>query len=175
MKNLLLILSTSLLFIGCTQTQTIDIVKAPPPKAKVSNMISKIPIPFKDTGYKNINTQIMVNQIQLDKFLLEIKSQKEWEKKENFLNTLKREKIDFQTHNLLLYHLTEDSSTILFAIDLPKSLNQKITVTIDKEIAKVKTDKVTDYALAYLVEKSIKEVTFNDGESNTTVNNRESN
>ena len=175
MKNLLLILSTSILFIGCSQTQTIEVIKTPPPKAKISNMISKIPIHFKDKGYHNFDSKVMVKQAQLDTFLSNIKLQKGWEKKENFLNTLKREKINFQTHNLLFYRFKEDSKTILFAMDLPMSLEQKITIMIDKEVAKVKTGKVTDYALAYLVEKSIKEVVFNNGENNTTIKNKELN
>ena len=177
MKKILLILTLSLLFIGCSQTEPTKVIEVKE-KKKISDMILKIPINFKDSGYSNFETKLITNQEQLDKFISNVKSQKGWKRKENFLNSIEREEIDFKNDNLLIYRLTESSNSIVLAVDVPTSIGKQITVIVGKEklkeekLKEIKTDKITHYALAYKVDKTAKEITFSDGDDNTTIENK---
>jgi hypothetical protein len=172
MKNLLLLLTISIFFIGCSKTETIDIVEIPP-KAKVTNMILKVPIYLKDNGYNNFKTILITDKGKLDKFLKEIKTQKGWDKKENFLDTLSIQNIDFNKQNLLIYRITENSSAIVLAVNVPTVLKNHARVIIGKEKPKSTTTDMAYYALAYLVDKKIEDITFDDGDSNSTVKNND--
>jgi neutral trehalase len=170
MKPLLLAVVTSLFFIGCNPPQTIEVVKAPP-TAKVTDMILKVPIHIEDNGYNNFNSIVITKQKKLDEFIKDIKTQKSWKRKKNFLETIAIQKIDFNKKNLLIYRIEESSSTIVLAVDVPKTLENHITVVIGREVSKDVSKKIKYYALAYIVDKKIIDVTFDDGKkSNLVVN-----
>ncbi len=100
--NLLIVAIISIFFMGCSKTiETVNIIKVKP-KSKISNMILKIPINFTDKGYKNLETKVITKKEELDKFTKEIKSQKGWRKKDNFLDIIEKSKIDFTQDNLLI-------------------------------------------------------------------------
>ena len=176
MKKLLLVFMLSILFIGCSQPEPkkIEIEE----RKKISDLILKIPIHFEDSGYFNFKTMLITKQDELDKLISDVKSQKGWNRKENFLNTIQRAKIDFSKANFLIYRLSEKSDLIVLAVDVPTSVSKSITVSIGKEQLKaklkkeLKKDRIFEYALAYRVNKSAKDITFTDGDKNITIENK---
>jgi hypothetical protein len=176
MKKLLLVLILSALFIGCSQTEPTKTIDIKVKKIK-SDLILKIPIHIKDNGYSNFKTKLITEQKELDKFIVDVKSQKKWQRKKNFLNTIDRANIDFSKNNLLFYRISEKSELIVLAVDIPTSIGKNITVVIGKERLKEKLKKdiqtkgISEYALAYKVDKSAMDITFTDGDSNRTVVN----
>ena len=177
MKKLLFVLSLSVLFIGCSQVEPKKIeIKE---KKKISDLILKIPIHIEDSGYSNFKTLLITKQEELDKFIKSVKTQKGWKRKENFLNTIQRAEIDFSKANFLIYRLSEQSDLIVLAVDVPTSIGKSITVSIGKEKLKAKLEKelnkerISEYALAYRVNKSAKDIIFADGDRNITIENKE--
>ncbi len=175
MKNLLIVAIISIFFMGCSKTiETVNIIKVKP-KSKISNMILKVPVNFRDKGYKNLETKVITKDSELDKFIKEIKSQKGWSKKDNFLDIIEKSKIDFTQDNLLIYTFKESNYKTVTAVDVPISENGNIVVKIGVEEIKGKKPKKEDiinYALVYKVKKGAKAIIFNNGEEKISVENR---
>ncbi len=176
MRNLLIVAIISIFFMGCSKTiETVNIIKVKP-KLKISNMILKIPINFTDKGYKNLETKVITKKEELDKFTKEIKSQKGWSKKDNFLDIIEKSKIDFTQDNLLIYTFKESNYKTVTAVDVPISENGNIVVKIgveDIKGKKPKKEKIVNYALIYKVKKGAKAIIFDNGEEKITINNKE--
>jgi len=171
MRQLLLTLSVLLLFVGCTKTiEKVNIIKVEP-KSKISNMILKIPISFKDNGYQNLKTIVIKTQTEFDNLINNIKKEKNWDKKENFLTIIKETKINFDTDNLLIYTFSEDKSTVVTAVNVPLSNENNIIIKIGKDKTKEISNKIVYYALAYKVKKSVKNIIFDDGTKKVTIPN----
>ena len=170
MLKLTLITTTLLLFLGCTETKIITFPKKRPQVITSQNIVN-VPIHIRDNGYNNFYTKIFTNQNELNSFLGTINAQTGWNKKNNFFYTLKKQEIDFSKNNLVIYRFNEPSSTIVIATEVPTEIEQKITVKVGK---KKTSDKMTSdmayYALAYIVNKKIINVIFDDGENNVTMN-----
>jgi len=169
MLKLTLISTSILLFLGCTPQSKIKLTTKEQ-KAVISKNILNIPIHIRDKGYKNFSTKIFNSKSELNHFLDTIKKQSKWNKKNNFLYTLKKQDIDFGRDKLLIYRFDEPSSSIVLATDIPTEINQHITVKIGKNRStKSISSDMAHYALAYTVNKQTKDITFDDGESNMTI------
>jgi len=163
------LVTTLLVFLGCSNSKTISVVKRPT-KAVISQHILNIPIYIKDNGYRNFSTKIFDTQSELDSFLDTVKGQSSWNKKKNFLYILKKQDIDFNKNRLLLYRFSEASGSIVIATDVPTEIGREITVKIGKKKSSgVATSNMAYYALAYSVDKDTKDVIFDDGDSNKTI------
>lgn len=159
------------LMMGCTESKIIDAVTKETPITKVSDHVSKLPIALRDNGYGNFVTKLFTKQEELSAFLSQVEYQTGWNQKENFLNTVRIKPIDFETHNLLIYRLTEQSGAIVLAVDVPTEKEKHIYVNLGKEKPEVMTMDMAYYALAYVIDKRVIDITFNDGENNTTIKN----
>ncbi|NOZ90057.1 MAG: hypothetical protein GXO60_02095 [Epsilonproteobacteria bacterium] len=173
MRQLLLTLTVFLLFIGCTKTiEKVNIIKVET-KSKVSDMILKLPINLSDKGYQNLQTKVIKNRNEFDKLLTEIKKQKNWDKKENFLEIIENAQINFDTENLLIYTFAEDKSVVVVAVDAPISEDKEhIIVKIGKDKTEKPTNEMAYYALAYKVKKNAKAVIFDEGSNKIKIENR---
>ncbi len=169
--KLILFTSIALIFSACTETNIIEIHQESP-KPMVSKMIKKIPIPIQEKGYQNLNTEVFTNQNKLNLLLNNIKNQKGWNRKKNFLNILNTLKIDFEKENLLLYKTTEIEGTVLQSVDLPMELNRHISIHIGKNPSVKMTSAEADYAFAYIIDKKIIDIRFNIEDKNITIKNR---
>ena len=171
MRKVLLTVTIALLFIGCTKTiETVTVIEVQP-KSKISNKIWKLPIYFEDKGYKNLKTQIITNKVMLNKFIAKIKQQKNWERKDNFLEIIEKSKIDFNTENLIIYPFSENKSVVVVAVDTPTSEDNHIIIKIGKNKTKEINNKIIYYALAYKIKKSAKDIIFDDGKEKITITN----
>ena len=159
-----------LLFLGCTpQPKIINVIEKRPQKITSQNIVN-IPIHIRDNGYSNFSTKVFVTQSELNHFLGTINTQSGWNKKNNFVYTLKKQEIDFSRDKLLIYRFSEPSSAIVLATDVPTETNQHITVKIGKKkSSEMATTDMAYYALAYTINKLTKDVTFDDGEENETI------
>jgi len=168
-----IVLVIILLFIGaCTPSHTIQIHQ-PDPKPVISSHIKRIPIPLQDQGYQHLHTKIYPDALSFDTFLKRIKQEPSWEKKENFLNILKNTPINFARENLLIYRIEVPQGVIIQAVDIPMELNKNINVHIGKEPSpQTNTNKESYYALAYIVDKTIQNITFTFEDGNITLKNR---
>jgi len=175
MKNLLIVAIITVFFMGCSKTiETVNIIKVQP-KSKISNMILKVPVNFRDKGYRNLETKVITKKEELDKFTKEIKPQKGWSKKDNFLEIIEKSKIDFSRNNLLIYIFKESNYKTVTAVDVPTSENVNIVVKIgveDIKGKKPKKEKIINYALIYKVRKSVKSVIFDNGERKVSIDNK---
>ena len=172
MKGLIFTVLITFIFMGCSKTvETINIIKVQP-KSKISNMVLKIPIAFIDKGYKNIETQLITNKEDFNKFLKSVQKEKSWNSRDNFVEIIKKSKIDFSRDNFLIYTFQESSSKVVIAVDAPISDGNNIVIKIGKESnKKVKKDKIVYYALAYKVKKSADTIIFNNGQEKITIDN----
>ncbi len=168
MLKLTFITITLLLFLGCAQDRTINIIEKTPEVLTSENIVN-IPIHIRDNGYHNFSTQIFTSQKKLDSFLATIKGQSGWNKKKNFLYTLKKQEIDFSKESLLIYRFSEPSSSIVIATEVPTEIDKKITVKVGKKAPSTMSFDMAYYALAYLVNRDIISVTFDDGDRNKTI------
>ena len=128
MLRLLFISTFLLLFTACIKNNIIVDVGKSVEKALTKESISKIAIPVREHGYSNFKTQLLTTQKELDNFLKEVKTQEGWNKKENFIETLTLKEVDFSTYNILLYRITESSSSTVLAVEAPEGTVKKIII-----------------------------------------------
>ena len=170
MLKLTLIATTLLLFLGCTVQREVVNVTVKKQQALPSQHILSIPIHIRDKGYTNFSTKIFTTQGELDAFLKKVKSQSKWNKKENFLYTLKKQNIDFAKDYLVIYRFDEASDAIIVATDVPVELDRHITVNIGKTpSAGMKKLDMAHYALAYIVDKETIDITFDNKETKSSI------
>ena len=115
-----------------------------------------------------MKTKLFTTENELKTFLTDVNYQTGWNQKENFLNTISIKSINFQTHNLLIYRMTETSSSIVLAVDVLTELKNHITIQMSKDKSETMTMDMAYYALAYIVDKKVIDIRFNDGENNRT-------
>jgi len=172
MLRFLLILSVGILFSACLPNSLIinDVKKEP--KELTSETISKIAIPVREQGYSHFKTQILKSQGELDKFIEKIKLQSNWNKKENFLETLLLKKIDFSKYNLFLYRISMASGSTVLSVDVPLGDKNDISIKIGQDKPDLGTADMAYYALAYKIAKSVKTISIDNGTEKTVIENK---
>ena len=168
----LFIVTFFLLFSACTQKSLLLNSQNRTSTELSSNEILRLAIPIKDNGYRNFTTEVITNQSQFDEFIRKIKSQKNWNKKENFLNILSVKETNFQTHNLLIYRVTEASNVIIVSENSSKNENGEIVVHLGKTKSTIGGTATVYSALAYRVKKNISHIKFDDGVSTHSIKMR---
>ena len=159
-----LLLTFTLFFTACTKTQIVlTDSESTLPKELSIKTISKIAIPVREHGYSNFKTQVIKTQKELNDFIADVKKQNNWNKKENFLQSLLLKDINFNEYNLLLYRITESSGSTLLAVDAPKGDSENITIKIGRDKPNIGTADMAYYTLAYKVIKTVNSVTFDNG------------
>ncbi len=151
-----------LIFIACSPTSSIILSEGVKVKELDSSTILKITIPVREQGYSNFDTQVLTTQDELDKFVSDVKKQKNWNKKENFISSLTLYPIDFKNHNLLIYRMTENSSSTVLSVNVPKGNDKHVVIKIGRDKPNIATTDMAYYALAYRVAKSVKDITFDN-------------
>ncbi len=172
MLRFILLSLVSLFFISCTHDRIVlKTIGEKPPKELNIKTISKVTIPVLEHGYNNFSTMLITSQKQFNTFISTIKSQKGWNKKDNFLASLESEKTNFNNQNLLLYRLNQASSSTVLLVDKPKGDKKNITIKIGKNSKKTGTADMAYYALAYKVSKSVSKITFKNGVKKDIIKN----
>ena len=181
MLRFILLSLISLFFISCSQDRIVlKTIGEKPPKELNIKIISRVPIPVQEEGYKNFSTMVITSQKQFNAFVSEINAQKGWSKKDNFLASLEAQKTDFSQQNLLLYRISKASNSDVLLVHKPKGNKRNITIKIGDENGKTekteKTEKanITYYAIAYKVSKSINKITFKNGVQEEVIKNASS-
>ena len=162
----------ALFFTACLTTSSILIPPTQTPEVLTESTILKITIPVREHGYSNFDTQVLSNQHALDTFITSIKEQKSWKQKDNFVSSLTSFPIEFKKYNLLLYRMTESSSSTVLAIDVPKGSTQHILIEIGRDKPNLGTTDMAYYALAYKVAKSVQDITFDNGLKKHVIKNK---
>lgn len=175
MLRFVLLSLASLFFISCSQDRIIlNTIGEKPPKELNIKTISKVTIPVKEDGYKNFSTMVISSQKQFNTFISEVKSQKGWNKKDNFVDSLKSQQIDFFKQNLLLYRITKASNSDVLLVDTPKGDKKNITIKIGIDSKKTEKSEIAYYAIAYRVSKSVSKITFKNGIQEDVIKNSSS-
>lgn len=169
MLKFTLLTTTLLLFLGCNQSRTINVREKEPQNITSQNIVN-VPIHISDNGYRHFSTKIFNTQDELNDFLHTINGQKGWNKKKNFLYTMKKQEIDFKKDTLLIYRFSEPVNSIVIATKVPTEIKREITVKVGKK----KTSSTTNsdmayYGLAYIINKNTKSVIFDDGEKKKSI------
>ena len=151
------------------------IIDNPPPKMVEIDIktISRITIPVREHGYSNFETAFIQTEKSFQEFITKVNEQKGWNKKKNFLESLKLKKIDFNSYNLIIYRITQTSGSTVLSVHKPEGYNEKeIIIKIDENTPEMGTSDVAYYALAYKVAKSVQTVTFQNAEKKDVLNNQ---
>jgi len=171
MKKLLLLAILAILFVSCASdskniTNTVATQKS----------IKNIPIPFREIGYSQHASQVIVSQKAFDSFITQIGNEDNWNKKTEVLEALQNANIDFTKNNLLFYRITRGSGSIHLDVDNSNIIlsNNNITINIKESSPSVGTADMAYYALAYEVSKTIKTITFDNKKQKVIVENKES-
>ena len=172
MLRFLLIFFVGLLFSACISNSLIVNDIKEEPKELSSQTISKIAIPVREQGYSHFKTQMLNSQKELDDFVEKIKLQTNWNKKENFLETLLLKQIDFSNYNLFLYRINMASGSTVLSVDIPLGNRNDITIKIGQDKPSLDTTETAYYALAYKVAKSVKTITIDNGTEKTVIENK---
>lgn len=165
---------TLLLFTGCMKERVIvnALTPATAPTQLNADTIVNIPIPVREQGYSNFETQLLTTQTELDGFLANVEQQGSWNQKKNFLESLLLKPIDFTLYNLLIYRITESSGSTVLSVDAPSGNAEKIVVVIGRDEPSMGTTDMAYYALAYKVAKSAKSITFDNGVKKDVIENK---
>jgi hypothetical protein len=161
MLRLLLIIT--LFFTACTEKHMVLKDVKPIDRELSIETISKITIPVREHGYRNFKTQVIKRKSELNNFITQVKKQSGWNKKDNFLQSLLLKEIDFNRYNLLLYRITESSSSTVLAVDVPKGDDQNIVIKIGRDEPNMATSDMAYYTLAYKIKKNVNTITFDNG------------
>jgi len=160
MKKLLIFLVLGTLFVACT-----------------TPIIERLDTPFREHGYNNYASKVITSQSDFDRFLTQVANDSDWNNKVDFLDVLQDRNIDFNTHNLLFYRLTETSGSVKLTIHAPSIVAyKKVYIKIDKNAPEggIGTADMAYYALSYEVSKNVETITFDDGGQNVIVENKQS-
>ena len=160
MLRLLLIIA--LFFTACTEKHMILKDVKPVSKELSIDVISKITIPVREHGYSNFKTKVIKTKNELNSFISDVKKQSNWNKKENFLQSLLLKEIDFNRYNLLLYRITESSGSTVLAVDVPRGDERNIVIHIGRDKPNMGTTDMAYYTLAYKIKKSVNTITFDN-------------
>ena len=170
MFRLTLACTIILLFTACAKDTILLNTIEKAPKIEIKK-ISQITIPVREKGYSSFQTTLITSQIELNRFIEKIKVQKSWKKLKNFLESLLLKKINFSNSNLLLYRITESSTSTVLLVEPPSGDNKHIKIVIGKNESKTDTSDMAYYALAYRVSKSVIDVTFQHGIKKDVIKN----
>jgi hypothetical protein len=172
MLRLILLSFIVLLFNSCAKDSiVINTIEKKPLKELNIKTISKIVIPVRERGYSNFDTTLMTSQKELNGFINRVKSQKGWNKRENFLNALALQKIDFTLYNFLIYRMTKASSSTVLLVHKPIGDKSNIIIKIGKNSKEMRTEKMGYYALGYKISKAISKITFDNGTKKEIIKN----
>jgi len=161
-----------LVLTACFSTSSILIPEKKEPIELSESTILQIPIPVREHGYSNFDTQVLSSQDQFESFIAKVNKQKSWNQKKNFIDSLTLQPIDFKTHNLLLYRMTEKSGSTVLSVDAPKGDKKQITITIGRDKPDVGTADIAYYALAYSLAKNVQEIIFDNGLKKHSIRNK---
>jgi len=171
MKKLLLLATLAILFVSCaSDSKNINNTIA------TQESIKNILIPFREHGYSQHASKVIVSKKAFDRFITQIGNSDNWNKKTEVLEALQNANIDFKRNNLLFYRITRGSGSI--QIDVANSniilKNNDIIINIKETTPSVGTADMAYYALAYKVNKTIKSITFDNKKQKVIVENKES-
>ena len=171
MHKLLTTLILSIFFVACNNTSI------PSKDSTSSEKIAYIDIPFLEHGYNQHPSKLIISQYELNTFLTQVSNEEGWNKKEEFLKKFQDLTIDFKTHNLLFYRITETStSNQLNVLNNAISISKDdIIITIERTISQVGDAAMAYYAVAYKVAKDIQTITFENGKQEVVIENKKSN
>ena len=171
MKKLLLLAILAILFISCASDS-----KSTNNTFATQKNIKNIPIPFREIGYSQHASQVIVSQKALDTFITQIGNGDNWNKKAEVLEALQNANIDFKKSNLLFYRIARGSGAIQLDVDNSNIIlnSNEITINIKESTPSVGTTDMAYYALAYEVNKSIETITFDNKKQKVVVENKES-
>jgi len=171
MKKLLLLCILGTLFTSCIG-DSIQTIKDPQP----SNLIKNIEIPFKEQGYSQHSSKILSSQKELDRFLTQVGNDEHWNNKTDFLAKIQDTPINFKTHNLLFYRITEGSGSVQLVVKNDEIFinNNEVSITIERTVPNIGTDDMAYYALVYKVAKEIKTIIFETEQQDVIIENKES-
>ena len=171
MKKLLLLATLAILFISCASDS-----KSTNNTISTQESIKNIPIPFREIGYSQHASKVIVSQKEFDTFITQIGNDDNWNKKTEVLEALQNANIDFKKNNLLFYRITRGSGSIQIDVDNSNIIlnNNNITVNIKESSPSIGTTDMAYYALAYEVNKTIETITFDNKKQKVVVENRES-
>ena len=172
MKKLLLLLLLGLFFVSCIDDST-KVVQ----NSASSSMIENINIPFKEYGYNQHSSKLLSSQKELDIFLTQVGNDEHWNNKTDFLAKLQDTPIDFNSHNLLFYRITEGSGSVKLVVDNDNIFinNNEAIINIKRTVPSIGTDDMAYYALVYTVHKDVKTITFENSQQKVVLENKKSN
>lgn len=168
--SLFIIIGT--IFISCSSDSEKDTTTKTPTAINIKN----ITIPFQEYGYSQQPSKLISSQTEFDKFITQIGNGDSWSQKTEVLTKLQDENIDFKTHNLLFYRMTEGSSAIKLVVQHDKMTinNNQINIPIERTIPEIGTADMAYYALAYAVNKNIETITFDGNIQKVIIENKTS-
>jgi len=171
MKKLLLLTTLAILFVSCVSDS-----KSTNNTVATEKNIKNIPIPFREIGYSEHASQVIVSQKAFDTFITQIGNGDNWNKKTEVLEALQNANIDFKKNNLLFYRITRGSGSIQLDVDNSNIIlnNNNITINIKETTPSVGTADMAYYALAYEVNKTIETITFDNKKQKVVVENKKS-
>lgn len=172
MLRYLLALSLLLFLSACSKEVLVVQTPSKAPVELNSTTIANIPIPVREHGYSNFETQVIRTQNEMDGFMESVNQQANWNQKANFLESLSLKPIDFGLYNLLIYRITEASGSTILSVDAPKGDENNITIMIGRDEPSIGTTDMAYYALAYKVAKGVQSVTFDNGVEKKTIENQ---
>ncbi len=160
MKSVYVLLLSLFLF-ACDGSSTTD-----PLDPADNAVVQRIDIPFREHGYHQFNNTVIADTAQLQAFISKVESQDHWNEKEDFINVLTNATIQFDTHNLILFRMTEGSGSISLAPQPPlqSDADNIVLVDIDRQAPDIGTSDMAYYALAYSVSKAREAIHFTVGE-----------
>ncbi|MGF1582363.1 MAG: sulfatase [Gemmataceae bacterium] len=127
----------------------------PRPKRKKRSpaQFRMIKIPAREHGYSNFQSQVIDSQKEFTQFVKNVKNQKHWNRKPDFLKALQGTKINFKNQSVVLVRHTESSGSIQVRFTKPKLTDGKLQCVIARKVPEVGTDDLAFYCFAIVVDK----------------------
>jgi len=134
--------------------------------------ITEVQTPFREHGYYQLEHNLIRSSEEFSKHLSQVKAQKYWNNKSDYLATLEALAIDFKSMNLLLYYHTEGSGSVRVSFSEPQEENNSILITVSRKVPQIGTADMAYYGKAYLVSKNIEKVIFDTEGKRVDIINR---
>lgn len=144
-----------------------------PEEKATSDTIERVDTPFREHGYSNFNNRVIASAEGLASFIAAVELQSGWNDKSTFISAIEGANIDFSSHNLMLFRITETSGSISLTPQAPTTSGTTVYVDITRNVPSAGTADMAYYALAYAVNKNVTEVHFDNGTQLEVIPNTE--
>ena len=125
------------------------------PPVKKDEPFRTVAIPQREHGYMGFESRVISSQKEFDDFVKDVEAQKFWNERAEFIDALRRAKLDFEKEILVLVRQTESSGSIEVKFTAAEAPDGNVACLISRKVPEIGTGDEAYHAFAIAVKKGV--------------------